>query len=226
MTYHIITVVHVDATFLLGSVPGNCDTQVHLTVAVLTTPLLPPNYLRMDNKTTQPSSAQQVKKAKENNYKNMYQYDVLVATFLAALTVTLLSYANDVATQRGNGSDQVNPITKISWLLAVWLNLLSILISVMLDECVAALEPMLKRFGAKKVAVFLKKGLEVGAHGMMTSGMISLIVGFVAHVWKEQNQNLGIAMVVLFGVMPFWLIFLALGQAASAIVLEEFEEEP
>ncbi|KAF8594976.1 hypothetical protein BDV93DRAFT_549013 [Ceratobasidium sp. AG-I] len=118
--------------------------------------------------------------------KGMLKQDLLIGTFVAALTVTLLSYANDVAGQRGDGS-HVNQITKVAWLLTVWLNILSVFTTAMLDYGVIAVSVPHRQasMGIRRA----EPDIAVIIHMMMACGIFSLVVGTWYWQWQPDSRD-------------------------------------
>ncbi|KAF8594975.1 hypothetical protein BDV93DRAFT_564889 [Ceratobasidium sp. AG-I] len=126
-----------------------------------------------------------------NKRDPVYQNDVVIATFLATLSAALFSYAYQASTQSLDGENPVTQVTQLCWLLAIWLNLTSVLVCVIRDE-------FDKRRNTKKGATYTASDiLRDIAHFVMAVGLVLLLAGLASYVWKKQNRGLGIAMTVM-----------------------------
>lgn len=126
--------------------------------------------------------------------------------FLASLTIALLAYANDVTSQREEGSKSLNQLTRIAGLLSIWLNMLSIFMRVSGDAIKMMARINSRVFGVEMTHDDVKDALVEYAHSNLVYGMWALVISFLSFVWREQNRILGIVMVVTLCIAPMMVV--------------------
>ncbi|KAF8594974.1 hypothetical protein BDV93DRAFT_515364 [Ceratobasidium sp. AG-I] len=132
-------------------------------------------------------TVEQAKYKEWSSLQKVFGQYLLVGTFIANLSASLLSYSNNIASRRPDGSNQVNHTSKTCWLLTIWLNTVLVLLILL-----------------RAILPFL--AMRKGADRAWGGDRQAYYSRFVTFVWKEQNRELGISMVVILAsVLVVWV---------------------
>ncbi|KAF8598324.1 hypothetical protein BDV93DRAFT_512644 [Ceratobasidium sp. AG-I] len=131
------------------------------------------------------------------------------AIFMATLSVAMLSYTNDVASQAENAS---NPYIRTSWVWSIWFNVLSILLRVILEGMTGPTR-RIRRFLSDNRISIIQGALVTNSHRMMMLGLASLLLGLSAFAF--QQQCLGPLVIMLFLTVAVMVISLVPTMAAN-----------
>lgn len=101
---------------------------------------------------------------------------------MATLSVAMLSYTNDIASQGGNVS---YPFIRTSWVWSIWFNVLSVFIRVVLEGITGPTRRIRKFISENRITV-IHGALVTNSQRMMMLGLASLLFGLAAFAFQQQ----------------------------------------